>query len=121
MPTANRDSLDYGHDRRQVAPRLSSAQKRQLAALLVKRPLARSYRTDLWTLKPVAQLIHQQFWIRYHPCHVWKLLPQLGWSCQNPERCALQRNEAAIARWKWSRWPHIKKRRTTGRPSGLPR
>jgi hypothetical protein len=45
----------------------------------------------------------------------------LGWSCQKPERRALQRNEAAIARWKQSRWPHIKKRRTTWRPSGLPR
>ncbi|MDI3464215.1 MAG: hypothetical protein OJF50_003036 [Nitrospira sp.] len=121
MPTANRGSLDYGHDRRQVGPpSLLGAEEAASGAAREEAP-GRSYRTDLWTLKCVAQLIHQQFGIRYHPCHVWKLLTQLGWSCQNPERCALQRNEAAIARWKRSRWPHIKKRRTTGRPSGLPR
>jgi len=102
-------------------PRLSVAQKKRLAALLLKGPLARGYRTDLWTLKRVAQLIHQQFGVRYHPCHVWKLLTQLGWSCQKPERRALQRDDAAIARWKRARWPHIKKRRTTWGPSGLPR
>lgn len=100
---------------------LSVAQKKRLAALLMKGPLTRGYQTDLWTLKRVAQLIHQQFGVRYHPCHVWKLLTQLGWSCQKPERRALQRDETAIARWKRSRWPHITNRRTTWRPSGLSR
>ncbi|NGZ10983.1 MAG: hypothetical protein CV088_16640 [Nitrospira sp. LK70] len=59
-------------------------------------------------MKRIAQLIHQQFEVRYHPCHVWKLLTQLGWSCQKPECRALRRAEAAIARWKRSCWPHIK-------------
>ena len=100
-------------------PSLSVAQKKRLAALLLKGPLARGYRTGLWTLKRVAQLIPQQFGVRYHPCHVWKLLTSLGWSCQKPERRALQRNEAAIARWKRFRWPHIKKRHATWGPSRL--
>jgi transposase len=34
----------------------------------------------------------------------------LGWSCQKPERRALQRDEAAIAHWKRYLWPQIKRR-----------
>jgi transposase len=102
-------------------PKLSTSQKKRLTTVLLKGPLAAGYRTDLWTLKRVAQMIRRQFGVAYHPCHVWKLLTSLGWSCQKPERRALQRDDAAIAHWKRSRWPHIKKRRPTWRPSGLPR
>ena len=102
-------------------PKLSEKQKHRLTKLLLAGPLASGHRTDLWTLKRIAQLIRKQFRIHYHPNHVWRLLQGLGWSCQKPERRALQRDEAAIAHWKRYRWPHIKKRRATWRPSGLPR
>src|SRR4029450_5819044 len=85
------------------------------------RPLRAAYRTDLWTLPRVADLIHQQFGVRYHPAHVWKVLTALGWSCQKPERRAVERDEAAIARWTREDWPRIKKRRATWRPSRLRR
>jgi len=68
----------------------------------------------------VAKVIHKQFGVQYHPSHVWKLLVGLGWSCQKPERRALQRDEEEIAHWNRYRWPHIKKRRQTWGPSGLP-
>jgi transposase len=102
-------------------PKFRAKQKRRLAKLLVAGPLAAGHRTDLWTLKRIAQLIWKQFRIRYHPNHVWRVLHGMGWSCQIPERRALQRDDAAIASWKRSRWPHIKKHSTTWRPSGLPR
>ena len=102
-------------------PRLSKSQKSQLAKVLLKGPRASGYRTDLWTLKRVAKVIDQEFGVQYHPCHVWKLLASIGWSCQKPERRALQRDEEEIAHWKRYRWPHIKKSRKTWGPSGLPR
>ena len=102
-------------------PKLSASQKRRLVKVLLKGPLATGYRTDLWTLQCVAEVIDQQFGVQYHPCHVWKLRLSLGWSCQKPERRALQRDEAAIARWRRGRWPHIKKRRKAWSPSGLSR
>ena len=83
--------------------------------MLLKGSRAAGYRTDLWTLKRVAAMIQRDWGVPYHPCHVWKLLVSHGWSCQNPERRALQRDDAAIAHWKRSRWPHIKKRRATWR------
>jgi transposase len=91
-------------------PRLSVGQKGRLLKLLLRGPVAAGYRTDLWTLRRVAEVIADHFGVRYHPCHVWRLLTDLGWSCQKPERRACQRDEEAIARWKRYRWPHIKKR-----------
>jgi transposase len=101
--------------------RLSEAQRRTLVKRLVQGPLHAGYRTDVWTLARIAKLIHREFGIRYHPSHVWKILTALGWSCQKPERRAVERDEAAIARWKQHDWPRIKKRRTTWRPSRLRR
>ena len=102
-------------------PGLSPGQKGQLVRRLVKGPLRAGYTTDLWTLARVAKLIQQEFGIRYHPGHVWKLLTGLGWSCQKPERRALERDEAAIARWTHTEWPRIKKRRSARRPPRLRR
>lgn len=100
-------------------PRLSHRQKQKLLRLLVHGPLAAGYPTDLWTLQRVADLIDRHFGVAYHPCHVWKLLTGLGWSCQKPERRALERDEAAIARWKEKEWPRVKKTGRTWRPSRL--
>jgi transposase len=102
-------------------PRLSTRQKRQLVRLLTRGPLRAGYRTDLWTLPRVTALIEQEFGVRYHPAHVWKVLTALGWSCQKPERRAVERDEAAIARWTREEWPRIKKRRSTWRPSRVRR
>lgn len=92
-------------------PYLSPKQKQKLERLLHKGPLAAGHKTDLWTLHRIAKLIKRHFGIEYHPAHVWKVLQQLGWSCQKPERRALQRDEAAIAHWKRYQWPQIKKKR----------
>jgi transposase len=90
--------------------RLTAAQLRTLVRLLLKGPLAAGYKTDLWTLTRIAKLIHKHFDVTYHPGHIWKLLRKLGWSCQKPERRALQRDETAIAHWKRYIWPQIKRR-----------
>ena len=89
-------------------PRLAPAEKRQLVKLLIRGALDAGYRTDLWTLPRVTELIHQEFGLRYHPAHVWKVLTALGWSCQKPERRAVERDQTAIARWKREEWPRIR-------------
>jgi transposase len=100
-------------------PKLSSEQKAQLEQVLLAGPLAAGYRTDLWTLKRIAEIIRKQFGTTYHPNHVWRLLVGMNWSCQKPERRALQRNEEAIGHWKRYRWPYLKKSGKTWGPSGL--
>ncbi len=89
--------------------RLSAREKGVLARLLLKGPLKAGYATDLWTLKRITEVIWKRFRIRYHPNHVWRILGQLGWSCQKPERRAKQRDETEIERWKREQCPAIKK------------
>ncbi len=69
------------------------------------------YDTSLWTAKRVTHLIEEVCGVRYHPGHVWRLLRQLGWSCQRPAGRALERDEEAIRQWKKKRWPELKKAR----------
>jgi transposase len=90
-------------------PRLSPEQLEQLGAALLEGPVRWGYKTELWTLARIADLIHQLFGVRYHPSHVFKLLRSMGWSCQRPTRQAKERNEAAIEQWLREDWPRIKK------------
>ncbi|MDO8478548.1 MAG: winged helix-turn-helix domain-containing protein [Candidatus Rokubacteria bacterium] len=102
--------------------RLSEAQKEQLKRILLKGSQAAGYSTDLWTLKRVAEVIHKRFGIRYRSTHVWHVMSAgLKWSWQKPERRAIQRDEEAIARWKKTTWPRIKKSPSAARSPGLPR
>jgi len=91
-------------------PRLSTVDLQRIAQELKRGPEVLGYETSLWTAPRVADLIERECGIRYHPGHVWKILRQLGWSCQRPTGRALERNERAIAQWKRKRWPEIKKK-----------
>ena len=94
-------------------PRLSAQERGRLGELLVQGPQAHGYRTQLWTLPRVAEVIEKEFGVSYHPGHVWRILRAMEWSCQKPERRARERDEEAIRRWRQKRWPHIKKRSKT--------
>jgi transposase len=93
-------------------PHLSEKQRRQLEKLLVAGPERLGYETPLWTCPRVAHLIEQQFAVRYHQGHVWKILVGLGWSPQRPEGRARERNEEQIHQWKKRVWPALKKKRS---------
>ena len=58
----------------------------------------------------VAHLIESECGVPYHPGHAWRILRQLGWSCQRPTGRARERAEAESRRWKQKRWPEIKKK-----------
>ena len=76
---------------------------------LTQGAMAHGYRTELWTTQRIADLIERQLGVKYHRNHVGKLLHQIGWSHQKPERRAIERNEAAIEKWRRSVWPRVKK------------
>ena len=90
-------------------PKLTATQRQELDRLLGQGPLAHGYRTDLWTLKRIAEVIEKQFGVRYDPSGVWHVLRGMDWSCQRPEGRARERDEEAIARWRQHDWPRIKK------------
>jgi len=91
-------------------PRLGSAEKARLEKRLEQGPQRLGYETSLWTSERVAELIRDEFGVRYHPGHVWKILVSLGWSCQRPVGRALERDEEAIRVWKKTTWPDIKRK-----------
>ena len=89
-------------------PRLTGKQKERLVRLLTQGAMAHGYRTALWTTQRIADLIERRLGVHYHRNHVGKLLHQLGWSHQKPERRAVERDEAAIAAWKRGGWPRVR-------------
>jgi transposase len=91
-------------------PLLSEPDRRRLAQMLLRGPQALGYETPLWTCPRVAHLIEQQFGVRYHQGHVWKVLIGLGWSPQRPTGRARERDEQRIGIWRKKTWPAIKKK-----------
>ncbi len=86
-------------------PELSEADRERLGDLLKKVRRSWVMKRLLWTCWRMAHLIEKEFEVKYHRGHVWKVLDDLGWSCQRPEGRARERNEEEIRRWKRVRWP----------------
>lgn len=99
------------------APRkLSDPQRDQLVAQLLAGAMAHGFSTDLWTAPRVQRLIGEQFGVEYHVKYVPTLLRSLGFTPQQPECRARERNAAEIAHWIACDWPRIKKKRAAAAP-----
>lgn len=78
---------------------LDGVQYETLRETLLAGPQAAGFDTDLWTLKRGHEIIRRRIAVHFSEAHVWRLLGKLGFSSQNPERQAEERDEAAILRW----------------------
>ena len=96
-------------------PKLTAYRRRLLGKRLLKGARANGLSTDLWTCPRIAEVIERHYGVHYHVDHIPKLMASLGWSCQKPEKRAIERDEERIARWVKKDWPRIKKRRTEAR------
>jgi transposase len=90
--------------------KLSAKQKDQLVGHLKAGPLAAGYRTDLWTCRRVAEVVRKKFRITYHADHLGRILHDLGFTPQKPQRTAREQDAAAVEQWRRKDWPRIKKR-----------
>jgi transposase len=90
--------------------RLSDAQLRLLPDFLWHGAEAYGFRGEVWTCGRVAQVIEEEFGVRYHKGHVSRLLKALGWTPQVPITRAIQRDEEAIERWQRDVWPALRQR-----------
>jgi transposase len=91
-------------------PRLSAAQKALIPEFLWHGAEAYGFRGEVWTCARIAQVIEEEFAVRYHKGHVSKLLQELRWTPQVPIRRAIQRDEEAIRRWRAEVWPELRRR-----------
>jgi len=104
--------IDALRESRRTGPQsqLDETALTRLREVLLESPTAHGFGTELWTLKRIRQIIHRLFGVRHSEVHVWRLLGQLGFSSQKPEKRALERNESAIRSWKRRTWPTLKKK-----------
>jgi len=100
----------HGAGRAGRKPKLAVAQLEAVAIALRQGPPAHGFATNLWTLPRVAHVVERITGTKYHPGHVWRLMPQLGWSLQRPARQAKERNAPAVRQWIDERWPALKKK-----------
>jgi len=73
-------------------------------------PLEHGFATELWTAPRLAQLIEEEFGIRFNPRSLCGWLKDRGFTPQKPERVPRERDPAAIAAWLASDWPRIKRK-----------
>jgi len=91
-------------------PRLAVAQKRLIPEFLWHGAEAYGFRGEVWTCARIAQVIEEEFGVRYHKDHVGRLLKELHWTPQVPIRRAIQRDEEAIRRWRDEVGPDLQRR-----------
>ncbi|MFB3103704.1 MAG: IS630 family transposase, partial [Pseudomonadales bacterium] len=91
-------------------PKLSPDQKQELVAMLKAGPVAAGFKTDLWTCARVAKVVRKKFRVSYHPDHLGRILHDLGFTPQKPQRVAREQDAQAVERWRKKDWPRIKKK-----------
>jgi len=90
--------------------KLGKSEQRKLEKALIKGAQSAGYPSNLWTGPRVARVIQKLFHITFHRSHVCRLLHDLGWTPQKPERRAKERNERVITAWVKTDWEMIKKK-----------
>jgi transposase len=88
---------------------LSSLQREQLEDILDSGPVAHGLNTGVWTSPLIAQIIHEEFDVSYHPGHVRHLLKQWNFSVQRPKTRLVQADPQKQNRWIRYTHPNLKK------------
>ena len=82
-----------------------------LAVELEKGPAAHGWVEDQrWTLDRIATVIARRFNVRFSPAQTWRILRQMGFSVQVPQRRAAERDEDAVTGWIAETWPRAERR-----------
>jgi hypothetical protein len=58
----------------------------------------------------VAKVVRKKFRVSYHPDHLGRILHDLGFTPQKPQRVAREQDAQAVERWRKKDWPRIKKK-----------
>ena len=89
---------------------LDAGQLARVRSTLLQSPTEHGFGTELWTLKRVAAVIERMHGVRFGQTQVWRILGRLGFSSQEPEKRAIERDEDAVRTWKRRTWPALKKK-----------
>ena len=92
-------------------PLLTDLQKILICDIIDSGPVSYGLMSGVWTSKLIAEIIDDEFGVRYHPGHVWKLLQEFGFSVQSPKRLLANADKEKKERWIKKTYPAIKKKR----------
>jgi len=88
---------------------LTPSDKTKLLEKMKAGAMAAGFETERWTQARVQALIEKEFGVHYHQNYISRLLHDLGWSVQQPETRAKERDEELIRAWLSKDWKRIKK------------
>ncbi|NOH04939.1 MAG: transposase [Chloroflexi bacterium] len=100
---------------------LSTKDKATLLAKMKAGAIAAGFETERWTQARVQKMIAKEFGVHYHQNYISRLLHDLGWSVQQPETRAMERDEELIRAWLSKDWNRIKKSAAARRRSDFRR
>lgn len=72
---------------------LALSAKTKLLEKMKAGAIAAGFETERWTQVRVQELIEKEFGVHYHQNYISRLLHDLGWSVQQPETRAMERDE----------------------------
>jgi transposase len=88
---------------------LTAKQLQHLHDIVESGPVAYGFNSGVWTSPVLADVIHEEFGVGYHPGHVRKLLHRLGCSVQRPTTRLVQADPKAQNKWIRYTYPNLKK------------
>jgi transposase len=92
--------------------KLTRTQEKIVRRWLAESPTEHGFATELWTAARLAQVIWEEWGIRFSHRYLPRWLDARGFSPQKPERMPRERNQEVIAAWVQTEWPRIKKKRS---------
>ncbi len=90
--------------------KLTSTQEKIVLRWLRLNPTVLGFATELWSAPRLAQLIEQEFDIRFNPRSLCVWLRDRGFTPQMPQRVPRERDPMEIEAWLATDWPRIKKK-----------
>ena len=90
--------------------RLSEEQRKNLTDVLDSGPVAYGFNSGVWTCPMVSRVIEEEFSVSYHPAHVSRILHELRFSVQRPQKILARADKTLQSRWVRCQYPDIKKK-----------
>jgi transposase len=98
--------------------RLSDEQRGRLAEIIVNGAVSQGFNSELWTLSRIKVVVQREFGESFHIGHLHRIVRDLGFSSQKPERRAREQDPAAVKAFREDTWPKLgKERRRRAVPS----
>lgn len=89
--------------------KLNKEQEDGLKEMLKAGASAHGFEGDFWTQKRIADIIEQQYGIKYKKRSIGDVLKRLGFSYQKMEKKHYKKDEKKVQEWKDTRLPNLKK------------